>query len=229
MGPLEMVLTKQELCEVIEKHWGPFQSITRVHKILACGDERELEAEFKRLGLELMEVGKREAGWEFAKIWKSSKEKEQDSPAARGATQYALDDEEEEDTTPKPSLAKELAKGLSKAFARAGNSTTDGLASAGAKTVDNAGAVTEWQDVDEVPEDGRRIGLGLAKAEMGAIVSSKLGVKGAKVVERIQESRSASELALAIGEAQRKLVKAAMPRLAGKLAKKWLEIKGRIE
>lgn len=235
MGPLDMVLAKDDLCEVIERQWGAFQSIMRVNKILACGDERELEDEFKRLGLELMEAGKREAGWEFAKAWKRRKEKVQEDIARSGSTHYALDDDDDDDAPSKPSLAKGLAMGLGKAFSRAGKSTTDDLASAGAKTLDNAGAVTEWQGEDELTAAAKRmfangrIGLALAKAEMAAIVSSKLGGKAGKLVERIQESRTESELALAVGEAQRKLVKAAMPRLAAKLAKKWLEIKGRIE
>lgn len=235
MGPLDMVLAKEELCEVIERQWGAFQSITRVHKILTCGDERELEDEFKRLGMEMMEAGKREGGWEFAKIWKKRKDKAQEEKNASGSTHYALDDEDDDDATPKPSLAKGLAMGFGKAFSRAGKSTTDDLASAGAKTLDHAGAVTEWQGEDELTAAAKRmfangrIGLALAKAEMAAIVSSKLGGKAGKLVERIQEAGSESDLALAVGEAQRKLVKAAMPRLAAKLAKKWLEIKGRIE
>jgi hypothetical protein len=236
VGPLEMVLAKDQLCAVVEKTFGASHSGLDVASLLRAGNERELEASYKAVGLRMMEAGKREGARELVASWmRLTMPAEPSAGPASGKTQYNLEDDDEEEPEV-PSLAKGLglAMGLGKAFGRPHkSSTTDELAAA--NTDDHAGAVTEWQGEDELTAMARRMSHGkmvvleLAKAELVAVVKSKLGAKGAKIVEKMERSKTSEALQLAVGEAQRKLVKAGLPRMAAKLAKKWSEFDGRIE
>lgn len=236
MGPLEMVLAKDELCAAVERALGEARSAPGVAALLRAGNERELDAAYKEVGLSLMESGKRKEAREFVEVWRRRTSSEASRAGAVPVkTQYNLEDDEEGEPEV-PSLAKGLglAMGLGKAFGKPNRgSTTDELAAA--NTGDHGGAVTEWQGEDEMTAMARRmsgskmVALELAKAELVAVVKSKLGAKGSKIVDKMNKADSADGLQLAAGEAQRKLVRGGMPRLAAKLAKKWIEFHGRIE
>lgn len=235
MGPLDMVLAKDALCEALERQWGQPAAAAKTRRILSAGSHEELELAFKDLGMELMTAGRNEAGWEFAKIWKGFIQGGGAAPIPAPSSIDRLDDDDDveaegEDGAGRRSKGWSLGLGKGKAKIRAEGSTTDELASAA--TVDHLGPVTEWQEESESSKRifaHGRVGLALAKAELAAIVRSKLGSKGSKIVDRVEASTVEDELALAVGEAQRKLVHAGMPRLAAKMAKKWLELRGRIE
>lgn len=231
-----MVLAKDELCSAVERAMGEERAGAEVASILRSGNERELDAAYKKVGLGLMEAGKRGSARELVEVWRRRTE-EGAAVSIEPKTKYSLEDEDEEDQEVEiPSLAKGLglAMGLGKAFGKGPRaSTTDGLAAA--NTGDHSGAVTKWQGEDELTAMARRLSSGktvaleLAKAELVAVVRSKLGSKGSKIVEKIHRSAEAQGLQLAVGEAQRKLVRAGMPRLAAKLAKKWIEFHGHVE
>ena len=235
MGPLDMVLAKDALSEILEKSWGDDLG-SRVTTILAAGTEKELESAFKVLGLELMESSQKKNAWEFARIWKTYQNGVEASvPIKPIKGLAALDDDEDDEPIIKQSLAQGLAKGIGKAFAKSSKSTTEQLGLLALETSDNAGSVTHWQGEEELTAASKRmvisgkVGIALAKAELVAIVKSKLGSKANKLVERIDLASKEKDLAIAVGEAQRRLVRASMPRLAAKLAKKWLELQGKIE
>ena len=92
------------------------------------------------------------------------------------------------------------------------------------------GPPTDWVGGEEAegslsPES---LSIELAKAELAAVARSRLGARADKMVDRIEESTDPGMLSLAVGEAQRKLIKAGMPRLAAKMAKKWQDLRWRV-
>lgn len=219
MGPLDVVLAKAALCEALERTWSARSAPERVQKILRCADERDLEAAYRELGLEMMERGRRAGAAEFVEIWKS---------AISGAAGAEADEDVE--GAPKGGLASGLAKGIGKAFARSEErGTTTSELAAGAST-EGGGPATSWGDEDSSVVGASPAGLSieLAKAELAAIARSRLGPRADKIVDLIEESTDPGMLSLAVGEAQRKLVKAGMPRLAAKMAKKWQELRWRV-
>ena len=223
MGPLEMVLAKDRLCEALEKLWGHPGALGRIQKVLSVGTGEELEARAGELGMELMDAGRLEEGWEFARAWKAAKGQPSQAPS---------EDEDDEDEDEGASRKGAWSLGLGKAFGKHDLSTTDELAAA--STGDHAGAVTEWSGEEESPLAKRvfangKVGLPLAKAEMSAVARSRLGARANKIVARVEQAGDPRQLALAVGEAQRKLVKAGLPRLAAKMAKKWLDLRGKLE
>lgn len=229
MGPLDMVLAKDALCSALEKHWGMPGAGPRTQRVLRCAGAVELEESFKELGLELMEAGKKEAGWEFARVWKRFSGGAQAQPVPSDSQGADEEEDEEVEGVAKP---KGWSLGLGKAFAKHEMSTTDELVAG--DSPDHLGPVTHWQGPEEMSSAAKRIfanggiGLPLAKAELSAVVRARMGGKATKIVERIEQAAGATELALAVGEAQRKLVRAKMPRLAAKVAKKWQELAGRV-
>ena len=110
MGPLDVVLAKAAFCEALERAWSERSAPERVQKILRCADERDLEAAYKELGLEMMGRGRRTGANEFVEIWRV---------AGSGAAGARV--EEDEDAVVKNGLASGLAKGIGKAFARTVN------------------------------------------------------------------------------------------------------------
>jgi hypothetical protein len=228
MGPLELVVAKDRLCDALEKIWGHPGAVGRCHKALSAATGAELEAVVAGLGMELMDAGRLEAGWEFAKTWKAL--------AASGAGPRSPEDEDEAEEAEGPAPKSAWSLGLGKAFSKHGLShelsTSDELA--GASTGDHQGAVTEWSGEEDSAVAKRgfargKVGLPLAKAELAAVARSKLGSKATKIVARVEQALDAGQLALSVGEAQRKLVRAGLPRLAAKMAKKWLDLRGRLE
>lgn len=226
MGPLDMVLAKDALCEVLERRWGA-KAATRTAQVLRCSEACELERVFKGLGMEMMEEGHKEGAREWVATWRA-----RSVLKSAGDQWKSPSDEEEEEEAPKASIAAGIAKGFGKAFSKSEASTTDDIASA--HTNDHQGSVTEWQGEDELSVAAKRlfaagkVSIELAKAELSAVARSKLGHRADRIVDMIESANAIERLELAVGVSQRKLVRAGMPRLAAKMAKKWLEMRGRV-
>lgn len=215
MGPLGLVLTKNALCLVLEKHWSPGKAPERVERVLGCSDERELEAAYKELGVEMMDRNRRAGAKELVEAWRGAR--------AAAPELASREDEDDEAAGGGARIARGIAKNLGRAFSR--QAQEGGLPSGPG---DHAGPVTDWGQEEPAAAAPGALDFEVAKAEMSAVVRSRLGSQAEKIVLGVEQASDPGMLGLAVGQAQRQLVGAGMPRLAAKMAKKWQTLRPRL-